>query len=188
MTGCLRPTPTDNLFVLLGITPTELRRKRATLSLACRAQEPGHLLHDRLTSHFYGGHRQLKSRHPFVPAALELLRDANELGTSAARWADHRWSIDWREGTSRLHSLFDDVNALPPEIKLPRPTWVRLNRLQTEVGLFQASMHEWGMALTASCECGAEKETANHIITSCPTYRHPNWIRGLPTVNESLAR
>ena len=33
VTGCLRPTPTDNLFVLSGVTPTELRRKRATLSL-----------------------------------------------------------------------------------------------------------------------------------------------------------
>ena len=68
VTGCLRPTPKNNLFVLSGITPTELRRKRATLSLACRAQKPGHLIHDRLTSHPYGGHGQLKSRHPFVPA------------------------------------------------------------------------------------------------------------------------
>ena len=40
VTGCLRPTPTDDLFVLSGITPSELRRKRATLSLACRAREP----------------------------------------------------------------------------------------------------------------------------------------------------
>ena len=79
VTGCMRPSPTDNPFVLSGITPTELRRKRATLSWACRAQEPGHLLDDRLTSRPYGGHRQLKSRHPFVPAALELLRDASEL-------------------------------------------------------------------------------------------------------------
>ena len=51
VTRCLRPTPTDNLFVLSGITSTELCRKRASLSLACRAQEPGHLLRDRLTSH-----------------------------------------------------------------------------------------------------------------------------------------
>ena len=42
--GCLRPTSTDNLFVLSSITPTELHRKRATLSLACRVKEPGHLL------------------------------------------------------------------------------------------------------------------------------------------------
>ena len=188
VTRCLRHTPTDNLFVLSGITPTELRRKRATLSLACRAQEPGHLLHDRLTSHSYGGHRQLKSRHPYVPAAQELLRNANELGIRAARWADHSWSIGWRESTSRLHSFFDDVDALPPGMKLPRPAWVRLNRFRTGVGLFGASMHKWRMALTASCECGAEEQTADHVITACPIYRHPNWIRGLLTVNESLAR
>ena len=85
---CLRPTSTDDLpeFVLSGITPTELRQNTATLSFACRAQGPNHLLHDRLTSHPYGGHRQLKSRHPLVPVALDLLRYASKLGTSATRW------------------------------------------------------------------------------------------------------
>ena len=36
VTGCLRPTPTDHLPVLLGIQPAELRRMGATLSLAHR--------------------------------------------------------------------------------------------------------------------------------------------------------
>ena len=40
VTGCLRPTPIDNLFVLAGILPTELRSQRAVLSLARRAQGP----------------------------------------------------------------------------------------------------------------------------------------------------
>ena len=188
VTGYLHTTPTDNLFVLSGITPTELRRKRATLSFACRAQESGSLLDDRLTSLPYGRHRQLKSRHPFMSGALELLRDTNEQGTSAARWADHRWSIGWREGISRLHVFFDDVDALSPGMGLSRPAWDRLNRLRTGVGLFRSSMHKWGMASTASCECGEEKQTANHIIISCPIQRYPNGIRGLFTVNESLAR
>ena len=34
VTGCLRPTPTDHLLILSGIQPAELRRMRATLSLA----------------------------------------------------------------------------------------------------------------------------------------------------------
>ena len=117
-TGCLRPTSPDYL------SATELRRKRATLFLACRAQEPGHLLHDRPTSHPYGEHRQLTSRHLFVAAALKLLRDASELGTSAARWADHRWSSGWWESTSRLHSFFDDMDALPPGMGFFRPEWI----------------------------------------------------------------
>ena len=188
VTECLRPTPTVNLFVLSGITPTELCRKRATLSLACCAQEPGHLLHNRLTSHPYGGNPQLKSRNSFGSAALQLLRDASELGTSATRWADRRWSIGWQEGTSRLQSFFDDVDALSSGMGLYRPAWVPLNRLRTGVDLFRSSMHKWGMASTASCECAAEAQTADHITTSCPIYRHSNGIQGLLTVNESLAR
>ena len=34
VSGCLSPTPTDNLLVLSGTQPTELRRKKAALSLA----------------------------------------------------------------------------------------------------------------------------------------------------------
>jgi len=69
VTGCQRPTPADNLAILAGIQPAELRRSGATLSLARRAMEPGHLLHSALTRPPSGNARRLKSRHPFVPAA-----------------------------------------------------------------------------------------------------------------------
>ena len=120
-----------------------------------------------------------------MPADLELLRDASELRISSARWADHKGSIEWREGTSRLHSFFDDVDTLPPSTRLPRPAWVCLNRLRTGFGHFWSSMHKWGMASMAFCgESGAEEQTPNHITTSCTIYRHPNGIRGLLTVNK----
>ena len=49
-TGCLRPTPTDNLPVFSSIQPAKLRSQGATLSLANRcALDPGHILHDQLT-------------------------------------------------------------------------------------------------------------------------------------------
>ena len=48
-TGCLSPTPADNLPILAGIQHAELRCSGATLSLARRAMEPGHLLHSALT-------------------------------------------------------------------------------------------------------------------------------------------
>ena len=38
VTGCLPPTPTDNFFVLVDIQPTELRRQKAILFLACGTQ------------------------------------------------------------------------------------------------------------------------------------------------------
>jgi len=69
VTGCLRPTPADNLPILAGIQPAQLRRYGATLSLVHRAMEPGHLLHSALTRPSSANARRLKSRHPFVPAA-----------------------------------------------------------------------------------------------------------------------
>ena len=65
VTGCLRPTPADNLPILAGIQPAELHRKGATLSLARRAMEPGHLLHSALTRPSSADARRLKLRHPF---------------------------------------------------------------------------------------------------------------------------
>ena len=93
MTECLRSTQTDDMYVLAGIQRSELRRKRVTLSLARRAQDPKHMLHEKLLSLPYGGHRQLKSRRPFVPAALALLKDTDVLSTSSAgSWADRKWN------------------------------------------------------------------------------------------------
>jgi len=59
VTGCLRPTPVDNLIVA-GIQPVELHRKGATLSLAHRAMELGHLLHSALTCLLSGNAWHLK--------------------------------------------------------------------------------------------------------------------------------
>jgi len=69
VTGCLRPTPADNLPILAGIQPAELRRNSATLSLGRRAVEPGHLLHPALNRPTSAVARRLKSRHPFVLSA-----------------------------------------------------------------------------------------------------------------------
>ena len=177
MTGCLRPTPTDDLYALAGIQPSELRRKRVTLSLARRAQDPKHMIHEGLLSPPYGGHRQLKSRRPFVPAALDLLNDADALSTRAAgSWADHKWNT---ECASRLHGFIADVGSLPSGMHFPRPAWVRLNRPRTGDGLFRSTMHKWDMALSLACECGAGEQTADHLITSCSIYRHPNGAGGL---------
>jgi len=78
VTGCLRPTSADNLPILASIQPAELRRIGATLSLARRAMEPGHLLHSALTRPSTAAARRLKSRHPFVPAAQHLISSDNK--------------------------------------------------------------------------------------------------------------
>ena len=110
VTGCLRPTPIDNLFVLAGIDPTELRRKQAVLFLARRAQGPEHILNERLLSLPYRGYLQMKSRHLIVPATLKLLKDFSKSETSVACWEETKWNTEWQSNTSRQRTFIPDVN------------------------------------------------------------------------------
>ena len=72
VTGCLRPTPTEDLSVLADIMPAELRRLGGTLSLANRAiHNPDHVLHRDGKQDVHLG--RLRSRRQFVPAAWKLL-------------------------------------------------------------------------------------------------------------------
>ena len=121
-----------------------------------------------------------------------LLWNCSQMQTNWALVQQDGWTTGGALGGERALlvciNIFHEVDALPRGIELPRPAWVQPNHLRTAVSLFQSSMHKWGMPSTASCECGAEEQTADHTITSCSIYHHPNGIWGLLTVNESLAR
>jgi len=104
VTGCLRPTPADNLPILAGIQPAERRRRGATLSLGRRAMEPGHLLHSAITRPSGAAAQHLKSRHPFVLAAQQLISFSDNNNIRAAQWADHQWSAEWADNPTR-HGL-----------------------------------------------------------------------------------
>ena len=99
---------------------------------------------------------------------------------------DYKWSMEWQENSSRLHGYISEVSTSPPGVRLPRSAWVKLNRLRTGIGLFCSIKYKWGMASSSACECGAEEQTADHVITSCPIYRHPCGNRGLTSVNGNL--
>ena len=99
VTGCLRPTPADNLPILAGIQPAELRRNGATLSLARRATEAGSLLHSALTCTSSANARRLKSRHPFVPAAQHLISLSDNNNIRAGQWADCQWDAEFSSPT-----------------------------------------------------------------------------------------
>ena len=62
---------------------------------------------------------------------------------------------------------------MPPGISFPRTAWVSLNHLRTDIGLFHAETHKYGIVSTETCECGAKEQTAEHVITSCPNYYLP---------------
>jgi len=57
---------------------------------------------------------------------------------------------------------------------LPRRDWDRLNRLRTGVGRFCSCLYKWGITSSATCECGSEKQTVDHVGLQCPIHRPPH--------------
>ena len=120
VTGCLRPTPTDHLPVLSGIQPAELRRMRATLSLAYRgALDPDHILYGLLSGSSDTGQVRLRSRRPFVPAARNLLENLVRLGICASEWTNHKWNAKYCENASGLRAFVPWTGARPVGMAYP---------------------------------------------------------------------
>ena len=101
--------------------------------------EPGHLLHSALTRPSSVVAWHLKSRHPFVPAAQQLI-SFSDSNIHAAQWADYQWNAEWADNTTGLCTLIPDIGAHTPGMTLPRRAWVRLNRLSTSVRRFRSCL------------------------------------------------
>jgi len=126
-----------------------------------------HIFHDRLLFTPTTQQRELKSRYPFVPAALELLKDLDKSKSTTAFRADHKWNTEWQRNTSLHRTFVPSPGTSPSGLTVPRFSWVRLNCLRTGGGLFRSTMHKWGLVTSANCRCGAKEQTADHILDSC---------------------
>jgi len=183
VTVCLRPRPADNLSILAGIQPAELRRRGATLSLGCRAMEPGHLLHSALPRPSGAAARRLISRHQFVPAAQQLISFSDKNNIRAVQWADNQWNAEWADNPTRLRTSIPNTGTHTPGLTLPRRAWLRLNRLRTGVGRFRSCLYKWGMASSAASDCGTE-QTVEHVVLQCPIHRLHHVQHGLKVLDD----
>ena len=161
ITGCLQPTPVEQLPVLAGIPPAELHRQAACLALACRAMDPDHLLHNTITRE--ETQPRLKSRRPFTTSGKDLLSTTlpNEI---KAHWIASMWSVEWQPSTSRLREYIISPSRSSPESDLPRQAWVKLSRLRTGVGRFNADMWRWGISKSPAST--AEQISRQQMISS----------------------
>ena len=137
VTGCLLPTPTDNLRVLSGIQPAELCRQGATLSLTNRSSlDPDHILHGQLTEPRAASKERLRSRRPFVPAARKLLHNLSELGgIRAAQWTNLTRNTEYSKSMSALGVYIPRISTRPIGMSLTRTAWVKLNCLRIGVSV-----------------------------------------------------
>ena len=175
---------TDQLPVLSGIQPAELRQGSDTLlGLSWISETRSSLVWSVKWVLRYSPAR-LRSRRPFVPGARNLLDNLARLGIRASEWTNHKWKTEYCEGASRLRAFVPETGARPVGMGSPRVAWVKLNRLRTGVGRFHSSMHKWGLAPSPNCECGASKQTADHVLTACPIHRAPHGARGLTVLDD----
>ena len=127
---------------------------------------------------------RLKSRHPFVRATQKLLHNLSELGIRAAQWTNLTWDMEYTESTSAQCVYIPKITRRPIGMSLTRTVWIKLNRLLTGVGRFGSSIHKWGFASLAKCECGASEQTAIHIFFTCLTHWAPRGIMGLTVLDD----
>ena len=124
----------------------------------------------------------------FCHITAELSSEAYNHGISAANWAYYKWDVKWKSDTTRLRSYIPNTGSHVIGASLPRQAWVRLNRLRTGVGLFKSTLHKWGVANSPFCECGAEEQTADHIIKDCTINRPPNGEEGLRDLDDETVK
>ena len=186
VTGSLDRTPTEDLPVLAGIQPAELRRLGATLFLANRAiHDLDYVLHRQLVGQQDAHLGRLISRRPFVPAAWKLLGSLSKLDIRVKQWTKHKWNADYLESTSRVRAFIPRVSSKQLGISLHRTSWVRLNGLRTGIERFHSSMYKWGLAPSPHCECGATEQTAHHVTSSCLIHHVPRGTRGLQVLDDA---
>jgi hypothetical protein len=65
-------------------------------------------------------------------------------------------------------NLIEDPTKQLPGFDLPRKIWCKLNRFRTGHGKCNNMLFHWNIRENPSCECGAEKETIQHIVEECP--------------------
>ena len=129
ISGCLRPTRVDDLYLLCGIAPppTHIRRAESyQFEKFKQENDPPHPI--------YGQdpvRKRLKSRHSFLHSVEPL--DGSAHTRKLTLWSSHLQATP--------HKLsFSPEESLPPGSSETRPTWSSLNRLRTGTGRCKSIM------------------------------------------------
>ena len=173
VTGCLRPTPTDSLYLLSGIAPPEIRRSTAS------SRERQHQTTDEqhpLFSH-KPAKRRLKSRKSF----LNEVEPSGAENTRAALWEER---LDNLPTTTTMSISAKEV--LPPGADSSWAEWKCLNRLRSGVGRSKVTLKKWGYLDTedVTCECGTAPQAMEHLLR-CPLLGQQCKAEDLAEYNES---
>ena len=140
--------------------PPDIRRNKQCFALSRRAEA------DDIVTASIPVRKRLQCRHPFSEHAKQLTSDAH--GKTNRAWAEGTWETRWDITRCRLRTFIHTPSNKPIGHDLVRQSLVRLNRIRTGYGRF--NMNRTGLSPSASCECGATDQTAQHITSECPLH------------------
>ena len=95
-----------------------------------------HALHNIVTAST-PGRKRLQSRHPFSEHSKQLTIDAH--GKTNRAWAEGTWETRWDTTRCRLRTIIQSPSNKPIGHDLARYSLVRLNRIRTGYGRFNAA-------------------------------------------------
>lgn len=151
VTGCLKPTPVESLYPLIGVAPPSVRRAVATDAERTKQEtDARHPLY-----HHEPANRRLRSRKSFMARSHTL--EGSQENNRIARW------------TQQLAAQEPPKEELAPGKHLPFAIWKSLNRLRTGVARCKTNLLKWGMLPESDdvlCSCG-QIQDMNHLLI-CP--------------------
>ena len=79
----------------------------------------------------------------------------------------------WRSLRDCAHS--PRIGTQPPGMALPRTAHCRssFNRLRTGVRHFRSCLYKWDIPSSATCDCGTEEQTVDHVVLDCAIHQPP---------------
>ena len=156
ITGCLRTTTRDSLYILSGIAPPEIRRRAAS------SRERQRQVTDE--RHPMYGHEPAKSRLKSRKSFLAAVEPDGELNTRETLWQDR---VALLPSTTSMALLARE--ELPPGNESSWAEWKCLNRLRSGKGRCKVTLQEWEYLKNGdvTCVCRSEPQTMDHLL-KCP--------------------
>ena len=172
ITGCLRPTNVENLYLLAGIAPPEIRR-----SVCARVERTKQVERE---THSLFGHtpaiRRLKSRRSFLTSVQPVQFPAKVVRVN-------EWKRRLEEKAhAGLVNLYEDLATGHDS---PWLSWRCLNRLRTGYTCSKEQRKKWGYFNgDTTCECGLATENTSHML-QCTLLAHPCTLDDLLEFNDT---
>ncbi|XP_060518350.1 uncharacterized protein LOC132697064 [Cylas formicarius] len=161
ISGTIKSTPTQWLPLLSFIPPPELRRQNALLKTFKKIQNNPNLpIQNEIAN---ANRNRLRSRNPPTRTAEELRANDFQL--------NNQWSNIQNEAIPAIRDM-PGISTTPPGFGLPRKVWSTLNRIRTGHGDCADFRYKWDQIQRPECDCGAERQTIQHITTECPIRRY----------------